>query len=152
MTIRARPAVRAPTWLTVVALSLGFLGAACGGDGSQRNLPPGPPVVVVTMREYRFDHPASIAAGRVVFRIPNAGREPHRLALAPIATGLDGALEQLRVGQRLAATAAVPNQLPGMTGAFAVDLTPGRYGLFCLVSDSAGNHALRGMASELEVR
>lgn len=138
-----------------VRIAVAFLGlllstTSCRTD--QAAMSPGPPIVRVTMSEYAFRYPVAILAGREVFQVYNGGRELHRMALVPLAGPLSEVLDGLRAGIRPAPIAAIPNQDPGKTGSFAVDLVPGRYALLCLVADNGGNHALRGMAAELEAR
>jgi len=118
-------------------------------------LPPPPPAVVVTMQDvgrYRFEYDPVVPGGRVVFRVVNAGRLVHRLALVPLSEDFPPIDQQLHGSERQAITpfAGVPDRLPGETGTFAADLAPGhRYALICFVEDPDGvSHALKGMSSE----
>ena len=106
------------------------------------------------MREYSFQHPAEIAPGRVVFRIHNAGAEPHSIVLVELPEELPPLAEQLRSDTRRAVAnlAQLPERPAGSRDTFAVDLVPGRYGMVCFVRDADGvSHALKGMTSELRV-
>lgn len=127
--------------------------ASCSSSSAGPPLPPSPPVVVVTMRDHRFEHTAAVPAGRVVFKVRNAGRAPHRLTLFPLAEDVPPIEAQLKGGERRSAPrfAGVPTRPPGTAGMFAVDLAPGtRYALVCFVQGPDGkSHALQGMASEL---
>jgi hypothetical protein len=126
--------------------------AACART-SEPPLPPRPAVLDVEMREYRFDH-APVPGGRVVFRMKNVGRLPHRLSLVPLPPDLPPILEQLRGEERqvLFTLAAIAETAPGASGTFAVDLTPGRYAMICFLVDPEGrSHALEGMATEFRV-
>lgn len=116
-------------------------------------LPPQPATANVKMSEYRFEH-GKIPEGRVVFRIRNAGREPHRLSLIPLSEDFPPLEEQLRGDTRqvVLTKAAIPDTPPGGTGTFAVDLTPGRYAMVCLsVGPDGKSHARQGMGSEFRV-
>ncbi len=107
------------------------------------------------MREYRFELPASIPRGRVTFRVVNAGRMPHSIALIPLPAGFPPIAEQLRGKTRRAVStlAGVPPLRPGQSDTFAVDLEPSRYALVCfLVGRDGVSNARRGMASEFRVR
>lgn len=122
---------------------------------SPRALPAAPPTVVVTMRDvggYRIDYNPVIPAGRVVFKVVNAGRLVHRLALLPLPEDFPPIDEQLHGSERQTLTpfAGVPDHLPGETATFAVDLAPAqRYALVCFAEDpDGGSHALMGMNSE----
>lgn len=112
----------------------------------------GPPVVVVTMVEYRFEHLERIPAGRVVFEVRNGGQERHKLAMLPLSEDLPPLDAQLRGTERrfIPPFAGVPPREPDKTGTFAVDLIAGRrYGFVCFLTDPAGEvHARKGMSSE----
>lgn len=107
------------------------------------------------MDEWRFEYPAELPRGRVVFRVVNAGDTVHKLTLAPLHKDYPPVAEQLKGTERRAITtvAAIAAQAPGATTSFAVDLGPQRYGLFCLIIEPDGtDHARKGMASEFRVR
>lgn len=147
----ARSRRKGSTVIAVVASIL--LIGACGAPS--RALPPSPPVVTITMDEWRFEHPAELPRGRVVFRVVNAGSAVHRLTLAPLHKDYPPVAEQLKGTERRAITtvAAIAAQAPGATTSFAVDLGPQRYGIFCLIIEPNGkDHARSGMASEFRVR
>lgn len=106
------------------------------------------------MTEDRFEHPPEIAPGRTVFRVTNAGAEPHSLVIVELAEDVPPIDEQLRSPDRRGAPtlAQVPQRPPGSRDIFAVDLTPGRYAFICFTRDAAGvPHALKGMSSEFRV-
>lgn len=122
---------------------------------------PGPPLpaeateVMVAMTEYRFDYERPIPEGAVVFRVDNAGTVDHELYLVEIPKNLETSLEeQLRSAERrvVLPIASSPLRSPGQGTVFAVDLTPGRYGLICFVKDPDGKqHFQKGMNSEFRV-
>lgn len=115
-------------------------------------LPAGPQVVEVEMSEYSFAHNGTIESGRALFRVTNRGRLPHNLSLVPLAEDIPPIDEQLRGGQRRAATpfAGIAALAPNATTTFAADLASGvRYAFICFLEDPDGtSHALRGMSSE----
>lgn len=139
---------------SVVALVGLVLLGACASSTPPAPLPPSPVIVSVTMDEYSYAHRPHIKAGRVVFRLRNAGQVRHELLLVRLPDDLEGTLdEQLRSSARrpvttLSALAAEP----GDAGIFAADLAPGRYGFLCFLDDGDGTtHALKGMSSDLFV-
>ena len=135
-------------------LVLVLAGAGCSASGTGgAPLPAGPPVVTVRMTEYRFDHPAQVPSGRVVFRFENEGELVHQPDLIPLGDGIPPIQEQLRGEERAAVAqfAGIPPRNPGEPGTYAVDLAPGqRYAFVCFatVPDDDESHALQGMATE----
>lgn len=106
------------------------------------------------MTEYRFEHQAEIPPGRIVFRVLNAGAEPHSLVLVALEEDVPPIDEQLQSPNRRGAVtyAQVPERPPASRDTFAVDLDPGRYAFICFVRGSDGvSHALKGMSSEFRV-
>ena len=140
--------------LALLALC-GALVAGCRGEAA---LPRGPAIIDITMREYRFERDPNqrIAEGRVVFRVRNAGQVEHQLIVLDIPESLPRSFDQqLRSPKRQAALplAILSNRRPGRTGAFAVDLPAGRYGIACFLKAADGkSHAVKGMSSEFRVR
>lgn len=123
---------------------------AASGVGAP--LPAPSPVVDITMREFRFDYPDPVPAGRVVFRIRNAGQRPHRLALLPLEENFPPIDHQVKGTERRAVSpfASIYDRRPGGYGTFAVDLVAGtRYAIVCFTVNSDGeSHAVKGMTSE----
>lgn len=138
-------------WSAVVGLAI-VVGACQTSAEPDLPLTAGPPMVEVAMRDYRFDYLAEIPAGRVVFRVTNAGTVAHELRLRPLPEDMPPIEEQLRGSQRriISPFAGVPALNPGESASFAVDLVPGRrYALLCFLRDDEGIvHATKGMASE----
>jgi hypothetical protein len=132
------------------------LAPACvAGRAGGAPLPPSPGQFDVAMSEYRFDHAPEAAAGRLVFRVTNAGAQPHALVLVELDEDVPPLDEQLRSDTRRAVPTVVqiPERPPGSFNVFAADLAPGRYGFICFVKDADGvAHYLRGMSSEFRVR
>lgn len=117
--------------------------------------PESPPVITVTMREYRFEFESpgpALPAGRVVFRMVNLGSERHNPALIPLDEDVPPIDEQVRGTERRIVTplASVNDRVPGATGTFAVDLVPGRrYAFICFATTKDGvAHSQKGMTWE----
>lgn len=141
--------------LAAVVVLAGNATTSCGGSSPPERpaAPPSPPVVVVTMDEYRFRPSATrLAAGRVVFRMVNAGREPHSPALVPLDEDVPPIDAQVRGAERriVAPFAGVNTRLPGAVGTFAVDLVAGRrYAFVCYASTAEEKaHSKLGMTWE----
>lgn len=106
------------------------------------------------MTEYRFEHQAVVPPGRTVFRVVNAGGEPHSLVLVELEEDFPPIDEQLRGSTRrgVPTYAQVPERPPGSRDTFAVDLEPGRYAFICFVAGPDGiSHSTKGMSSEFRV-
>lgn len=138
------------------ALAALMLAASCASAPARSApLPSPPPVYRITMEDYRFAHQDELPRGRVVFRVTNAGKQVHRLALIPLPEDVPPIAEQIRGSERrsVLSLAAIANQRPGARTAFAVDLAPGRYAFICFIVDKdGGSHARKGMASEFRAR
>ena len=141
-------------WISGLAYALALLAAGCGG-GDETALPPSPPVIDITMREYRLDYGRPVPRGRVVFRGHNAGRIKHSLTLLSLPEDFPPLEEELRnkEASTIAPVANLHALEPGESDAFAVDLAPGRYGLvdFQRGRDRVYN-AIKGANSEFRVR
>lgn len=87
--------------------------------------------VRVVLSEFSIKMPASLRAGRTVFRVRNAGKRMHNFELER------GDTEE----------AFESNLRPGATDALEVTLRPGTYEVYCPVDD----HEARGMEMRLTV-
>lgn len=128
--------------------------AACASTDAAP-LPPSPPVIDVTMRDYAFDFGTPVPRGRVVFRVRNAGDQVHRMTLVYLPKDVPPLAEQVAGTERVVvdALAGIPNRPPGAVDRVAVDLDPGRWAMVCFIIDPEGtSHARKGMASEFEVK
>lgn len=138
-----------------IVLGATLVATSCTSESSSDTyLPPSPPVIEVTMREYSFTHEQAVPGGQVVFRVHNAGTEDHELLLALLPEDLPPIDEQLRGPTRrgLGTVARMLTHPPGSTGTFAVFLEPGRYAMICFLRDAKGvPNALKGMSSEFRV-
>lgn len=154
----SRTGVKGNGWIrpriTAALVAIAALPAvSCQGDArSDADLPPAPPVVVVTMREYDFDYAGTVPAGRVIFRLVNAGDVEHHPSLLPLPEDLPPIADQVRGSERrvLLPFAGVFIREPGESGTFAVDLVPGqRYAFLCYMEGPDGeSHVEKGMYSE----
>jgi hypothetical protein len=84
------------------------------------------------MTEFRLAFSPSVPAGRVVFRVVNAGKLPHSFLLFPEDEDAPPLDEQLHGSDRRAVfpVAAIFTRAPGKGGTIAVQLAAGqRYGL-----------------------
>lgn len=143
-----------------VGLILGLLAGACGAEPVPlaSYVPPKPATVKVTMVDYDFVFARRIPAGRVVFNVTNAGRQPHRLTLLPLGgdTPPIGELLQTSPSVSLTPLEHMPMLPPGQTSSFAVELAPGaRYAMasFWPSQEEGGTpDALLGMTAEFRTR
>src|SRR5437763_17145638 len=79
-----------------------LLAVSCVAPGRPpRTLPPLPSTMDVTMREYRFDHPPQVPAGRVVFRVHNGGSVTHEAVLVALPEDVPPIDQQLRSATRV---------------------------------------------------
>ncbi len=105
------------------------------------------------MAEYSFSYRGdNIPAGRVVFRVHNAGNVDHELGLWPLDEDFPPIDEQLHGSERRVLTPFARTEIlaPGRNGGFAVDLVPNRrYALICFLRGPDGlKHELQGMNAE----
>lgn len=114
----------------------------------------------VTAGEYAFET-EELSSGEVEIDFDNAGAQPHHLIASPLKG--DATAEQVEAffktekgeppleekGTR--STAVIEG---GEGQAVTLDLEPGRYVLYCFISDRQGGppHALKGMVDEVEVQ
>ena len=106
------------------------------------------------MADYRFEHQPEVPPGRTVFRVVNAGAEPHSLVLVGLEEDFLPIDEQLRSENRRGAAtfAQLPERPSASRDTFAVDLEPGRYAFICFLRGPDGvPHYLKGMSSEFRV-
>ncbi len=115
----------------LAALALAAVGTA--GCGRQEAVRPEHGRLDVKLGEYRIE-PRRVQAS------------PGRLTLVSRADGI--LAHRLAIGRGRHALALAPVVKPGQTAAITVDLPPGRWELFCALS----NHDVLGMRSPVEVR
>ncbi|MBW3613702.1 MAG: hypothetical protein KY439_00105 [Actinobacteria bacterium] len=126
------------------------------GAGTSDDLPPAPTIIEAVEQDHGYVLSRSeVPAGRVVFQRVNRSGLAHDLSLVEMPEDMPPIGEQLKGATRrvVSGLATLPSHPPGSRDAFAVDLTPGRYGLICWERDGTSvPHAHMGMAVELRVR
>lgn len=130
-----------------------FVPATSGNEKTGKGSPA--TVLEVTMDDYRFEHSATVPAGRVIVEARNEGHVDHQLVMVALPDDfLTSIGDQLASSTRRAfpTLAHLPPRPPGKRGVFAVDVPPGRFAFICFVKDADGvQHADRGMSSDLRV-
>jgi uncharacterized cupredoxin-like copper-binding protein len=116
----------------------------------------------VTLRDFNFDAPQSLQAGKLTIAVKNMGPQPHEMSLVKL-KGVNA--DQFKAA--VTSTAAHPpgpppftsaggmgGIMPGTTGETTVDLTPGTYGLVCNIPDAATGkpHVQLGMVWTFDVK
>lgn len=145
------PSQRIGQLAALAALAAGLLATACS-DEAGPPLPPDPPTVEIEIVEHDLVYERPVPAGRVVFRVVNAGERVHRLALVPLPDDVPPIQEQLEGDTRrhVQQLARIGDLQPGETDSFAVDLAEGqRYALVDYSQAPDGTmHARLGVAGE----
>ena len=115
-------------------------------------------VVVVTARDYAFEMPDTLTAGRTEVQLVNKGAELHHAALVRLDAGKTAAdlYAALKAGGPPPAwmhDVGGPNaSTPGARSAAVVDLAPGAYVMLCLVPSPDGTpHVMKGMSRAFTV-
>jgi uncharacterized cupredoxin-like copper-binding protein len=131
--------------LFVAAASVALSEAELGGAASPA------PVVRVSERDFQISAPTRVRSGPVVLRVRNRGPENHELIVVRSSARLplrkDGLTVDEEALQRAEAGALEPGR-PGAVRELRLNLTPGRYVLFCNME----GHYLGGMHAVLLVR
>lgn len=144
---RVGGALRCAALLVLVLLVAGCARGEAGGP-----LPPPTPTVEIDIVDDDVVAEGPVPAGRVVFRIENAGEDPHQLSLLLVAEDTPPIEEQLEDApeQSPALVARVPLLRPGETSVFAVGLAAEqRYALVDLSQPPEGEPpAERGVVTE----
>jgi len=133
--------------LCVVAIAL----TGCGVTGSATARPTAR-VVRVTERDFRISAPTTLPTGRVTLQVHNEGPDIHELLVARVGGGAPLPLRRdgLTVDEERIQAATLGNLEPGRPGTtreLSIDLTPGRYILFC----NMYGHYRGGMRTQLVV-
>ncbi|MBA2565005.1 MAG: hypothetical protein H0V09_06235, partial [Gemmatimonadetes bacterium] len=120
-----------------------------------------PQAVTIVAREYAFEVPGPVPAGRTTLRLANRGKEVHHLQLYRLegertAADLGNFLRTARPGAPLpgwAVAAGGPGAIvPGGESNATVELEPGSYALLCYVPTHDGTpHFAKGMLQAAEV-
>lgn len=113
----------------------------------------------VTLTEYQATWSAPLARGRQTLRIENAGKQSHELLVVRLAPG-----KTMRDVERWSGTGAGPAPMEMWTGLASIapggvawlelDVTPGRYAIFCFAPDArdAKPHAEHGFLQIVDIR
>jgi uncharacterized cupredoxin-like copper-binding protein len=125
--------------------------SGCGVAGSA-TARPAARVVKVTERDFRISAPTALPAGRVTLQVHNEGPDVHELIVARVGGGAPLPLRRdgLTVDEERIQAATLGNlepARPGATRELSIDLTPGRYILFC----NMYGHYRGGMRAQLVV-
>lgn len=91
--------------------------------------------VDVTMRDFKFEMPTTIKAGKVLFKVKNEGPTEHEFVI------MQGTKELVEVHGLDA----------GKTGELAVDIPAGNYTAKCLIGSGGGRHDNLGMVQNFKV-
>ncbi len=128
---------------------------------ASRRVPPPSPVPVVTVKatEFAFIAPATIAAGTTTFRLTNAGKQLHHVAVIRLTQGktpADYIAAMKRPGPPPAWAVEVggPNAaVPGGHADATMTLEPGQYVLACFIPSPGEQapHLMKGMVKGLVV-
>lgn len=115
----------------------------------------------VTLADYTFSVPDTLAAGSHVIRIANGGQQPHEMLIVRLdqgatAAGLAHWVEGMMKGPPPGAfklMGGVAAMMPGSHTFSNVTLTPGRYAVLCFVPDmkDGKEHTKHGMLKEFNV-
>lgn len=145
-----RPGSTLPIGLVLWA---GLLAGAC--QQAVADLPPPPPQVQVLLDEYRITAPNRLAPGRVLLDVRNTGAIRHSLTVVRLPDDFPGTFEEHHASgeqQALPTIVVLSARPPGERDLIALDLTAGRYGLFCTLRDEDGTpHSHKGMAAQMRV-
>jgi hypothetical protein len=125
---------------------------------AHRTAPRAARVVTITARNFAFEAPDTVPAGRTELRLVNLGPELHHVYLMRLDGGhtpaeLLGALKAGGPPPVWVHDAGGPNApAPGQTNAAVLDLVPGTYVLTCFIPSPDGvPHIMKGMLRALTV-
>jgi hypothetical protein len=111
-----------------------------------------------TMRDFSFEMPDRLAAGRASYEVANAGPQPHELVVVKLGEGKTVAdvmtWYQAPTGPPpFEAVGGINGLSAGQAGYMTLDLQPGAYAAICLVPDPASGqpHLHLGMARAFAV-
>jgi hypothetical protein len=121
----------------------------------------GPPATQgrFTMRDFSFEMPDRLAAGRAGYEVSNAGPQLHELVVVKLGEGKTVAdvMSWYRAPSGpppFEAVGGINGLSVGQTGYMTLDLQPGAYAAICLVPDPASGqaHLHPGMAKPFAVQ
>jgi hypothetical protein len=112
-----------------------------------------------TLRDFSFEMPDRLAAGRASYEVANAGPQPHELVVLKLADGKSLAdvmtWYQTPAGPPpFEAVGGINGLSSGMAGYMTLDLQPGSYAAVCLIPDPNTGlpHLHLGMAKAFAVQ
>jgi hypothetical protein len=120
--------------------------------------------ITTSESDYKFDIPASIAAGNHTFKVVNSGPQPHEIELVRLAPGktmkdfgefIEKAYaDKVDVPPRGDGIGGVSAIMPGATEYFTANVTPGNYVMLCFLPDAKDGkpHLEHGMVKEFTVK
>ncbi len=144
-----RAPVGAPRLLAAACAAVACLTAAAPAAAARAPDPPPARVVTITARDYAFEMPDTIAAGRTELRLVNQGPDLHHAWLVRLDHGhtpaeFFAAVRRGGAAPRWAQQVGGPNTpAPGGTSAAVLDLAPGNYIVLCGVPADDGQPHLR---------
>ena len=128
--------------------------------GPELNNAPAPADYTAKMLDFRFELPASVAAGKHTWHLTNAGKEIHFMLVAKL---LPGKTVKDVMAAMMSNDAEPPVDFQhaqesqaltaGQAQDFSLNLSAGHYAVVCFVSSKGGTeHAAMGMLQELVVK
>lgn len=119
-----------------------------------------PADIYVRLSDYKFAMSKPLTAGRHVVKVTNDAAQPHEVVLVKLAPGRTAADAAKWVGSGMQGP---PPGMPiggvapiakGRSNTFTLDLTPGSYGMICLLPDARDGkpHSAHGMTTQFEVK
>jgi len=119
-----------------------------------------PADVDIRLSDYRFALSKPLAAGQHVIRVTNDAAQPHEVLFVKLPPGVTaaGVAEWVEAGMKGAPPAMpIGGVAPigkGRSNTISMNLTPGRYGMICLLPDAKDGkaHSTHGMTAQFEVK
>jgi hypothetical protein len=120
-----------------------------------------PPVArgTFTLRDFAFEMPGTMRAGRATYRVVNAGPQPHELVVVKLAeaTPVEAVQAWFKAPEGpppFEAVGGINGLGPGRAGYATLDLEPGDYAAICLIPDRASgiSHLHLGMIKGFTAR
>ncbi|MDB4883659.1 MAG: hypothetical protein JWL95_2425 [Gemmatimonadetes bacterium] len=145
--------------VVAVAAAATLTGAARATVGTDGPKAPKPAVVTIIARDYAFQAPDSIAAGRTTLRLVNKGPDFHHVWLMKLDAGkrltdLSEAMKTPGPLPKWAHDVGGPNApMPGGEVSATLDLEPGTYVMACVIPAMKDGqpHFMKGMVKEIVV-
>jgi hypothetical protein len=112
-----------------------------------------------TMRDFSFEMPENLPAGRSTYAVTNDGPQPHELVVVKLVEGkgVDDVMAWYRAPAGpppFEAVGGINGLSAGVTGYMTLDLQPGSYAAICVIPDPASGtaHLHLGMVKAFAVR